>query len=450
MERYEDGAKFWEIELKGTKVDQKWGKLGGSSASTSSKSFPDAAAAKKAYAKLVADKTSNGFQPAGKAKAPAAVKPAAKPPAKNADLEKAIIANPDDDDAYLVYADWLQAQGNAHGELVVLQHAKSKKASTLLEKLKPELLGEFATRPPTKHFDLEWKRGFIYKAKFGWEGFRDEARSDEETEADDHYADRFERFLKLPAARFVQELVLGPIPGDDMCQLDSFAIAIDRFPPPCLRVLDLSDTGNWDISSTEASMPDSKSIRGIKKICLNAGGIGVSKIDLPECVEFTIRTGGLSKDAAREIGKAKLPSCERLEIWFGDPHYGGNSSVDDIKPLLAAKAIPKVKHLLFKNCAFADELVKALAKSPLLRQIETLDLSMGNLSDAGIATMVAAKDAFAHLAELELEDNAMTDAAKPLVKGLAKSVNFGRGHSPERAVPRAKDDRWSRYVAVGE
>ena len=36
--------------------------------------------------------------------------------------EEAARAHPDDVEAHLVYADWLQAQGDPYGELIVIQH----------------------------------------------------------------------------------------------------------------------------------------------------------------------------------------------------------------------------------------------------------------------------------------------------------------------------------------
>src|SRR5438552_11546759 len=122
MPRYEyvEGTsnKFWEIELAGSKYTAKWGKIGGS-VSMSTKDCGDAAGAKKQYDKLIAEKENKGYllvggKPAKSGKAKPDAKPAKQVgpegPARNADLEKAILANPDDADAYLVYADWLQGQ----------------------------------------------------------------------------------------------------------------------------------------------------------------------------------------------------------------------------------------------------------------------------------------------------------------------------------------------------
>jgi hypothetical protein len=124
--------------------------------------------------------------------------------------------------------------------------------------------------------------------------------------------------------------------------------------------------------------------------------------------------------------------------------------VKQLAPIFAATGLPKLKHLKLCNCAFADAAVKLLIGSKLLAQLQTLDLSMGNLSDRGIDLMVKSKDAFAHLEHLELTDSALTEVSRPKVKGLAKKVSFGAHDSPERAVPRTDETRWARYTAVGE
>src|SRR5258706_9050444 len=145
MPRYEfkEGTsnKFWEIELAGSSYTSKWGKIGGST-SMSTKKHPDAAAAKKDYDKLIAEKVKKGYQQVGGGSAPKVVKAAkaakdAAPsgPARNPDLERAIVANPDDAEPYLVYADWMQTHGEIRGELTMLQHAgKTKEANALIRK----------------------------------------------------------------------------------------------------------------------------------------------------------------------------------------------------------------------------------------------------------------------------------------------------------------------------
>ena len=46
--------------------------------------------------------------------------------ARNPELEQAILANPDDEAAYEVYADWLQGEGDPRGELAAVQVALAR------------------------------------------------------------------------------------------------------------------------------------------------------------------------------------------------------------------------------------------------------------------------------------------------------------------------------------
>ncbi|HEU0030508.1 MAG TPA: WGR domain-containing protein [Kofleriaceae bacterium] len=468
MPRYEysEGTsnKFWEIELSGASYVTKWGRIGAGSVSSSTKQHPDAAKAKKEYDKLVQEKLKKGYVLVGGGKAKSATK--AKPPetkaaSRNAELEKAIVAKPDDADAYLVYADWLQTQGDPRGELIVLQHAgKTKQANALLAKHAEHFLGPFATAKP-ETWELEWQHGFVRKARIGWPAFEwgmdDDAEGAGPRVADDDDLEWGERagqqlamFLRLASAAFVQELELGPLPGDEEMNLGYLAEAIDQVGMPALRKLVLGQIGEWDISGTATAMPASKAVPNLREVTLRGGSPTIGKVELPELRSFRVETGTLNDKELRNIAAAKWPKLERLEIWFGDPNYGASGKPKDIQPILDGTGLGKLQHLGLRNCPFADELVKVLVGSKILKQLKTLDLSMGNLSDRGVQTLVDAKPKLAHLSHLNLDDNALTDASKPRLKGLAKKVEFGSRHSPDRAVARGEDRRWYRFVSVGE
>jgi len=66
MKRYfeftdEKSSKFWEINLEGTSVTVRFGRIG-TNGQTQTKTFPDAAAAKKHHDKLVEEKTGKGYE----------------------------------------------------------------------------------------------------------------------------------------------------------------------------------------------------------------------------------------------------------------------------------------------------------------------------------------------------------------------------------------------------
>ena len=358
-------------------------------------------------------------------------------------LEAAILSDPDDPAGYLVLADWLQTRGDPRGELIVLHHRGSEEAAAHLERHAAALLGRFATsRPET--FELEWRLGFIRSATIGWEMFGGESEEDPSSA-------QLAAFLALPSARFLEKLALGPTAHDEELMLDELAAPIEEAAPPNLRELYLGDTSDWDISSTSTRMPRSSSIPRMRTLRLRGGDVTLDEaIDLPELVSFTVESGSLDSGSLRAISAARWPNLESLEIWFGDPNYGASGGVAEVAALLDGRGLGKLRHLGLRNCPFADELAGALASSRILSQLATLDLSMGNLSDRGVATMLADAPRFSHLQALDLDDNALTNASWPAARALAKTVTFGNDHTPERAVPRDPSNRYRRFVSVGE
>lgn len=460
MPRYETDNKFWEIEVTGSKYTQKWGKTGGS-VSMNSKDCGSPAAAQKAADKAIAKKVGEGFALVGKKKATKAPAKAPSAPATNLALENAISGKPNDAEAYLVLADSLQGQGDPRGELIVLQHAKKKTSSFLAKH--PELTPVLSLKPST--FELEWQYGYIKRAYIGWpqssydmlEAVRAAGELDNPENDDIETRDwgaickkSLLEFLQHPSAKFLQTLRLGCVPGEERMDTSSLSAAIDKAQPECLTTLQINDTADWDISSTDAAIPSNNALVGLEELVIRAGHIRIGKLDLPDLRTLRLESGSLTAKNLKEVAKASWPRLERLEIWCGDPNYGASGSVKDLAPLFAATNAPKLKHFGLMNCPFADEGVKALAASKLLPQLATLNLTMGNLSDRGLDVMIQHEDAFKHLELLDLDDNALTPASKPRVKGLAKKVNFGSEHDVDRAVPRGDNNRYSRFVSVGE
>ena len=353
------------------------------------------------------------------------------PPAmRNAELEQLILANLDDPGPYHVYADWLLGRGDPHGELIML--ADERDRASFLEKHAVGLLGPFAERKP-RQLRLVWRHGFVREATIGWKEFgKDRAQC----EAD------FEAFLALGTCRFIEKLSLGPIPGQDEMYLGGLAEAIEKHRPIALRELYLGNVGDWDISSTSTAMPSSESIQGLHTLTLRAGNVSILEIDLPALRSFTVESGSLTEAELGPIANAKWPNLESLTIWFGDPNYGASGGLDDIRRILDGEGLGKLTHLGLMNCTFADDIAKALTTANIMPQLRSLDLSMGNLSDEGVAAMLGARNRFAHLEQLNLDDNALTNANWPAARELAKQVTYGTTQDPERAE--------GRYCSVGE
>src|SRR5438128_1191687 len=118
--------------------------------------------------------------------------------AVNPALEAVIDNDPNDVEAYYVYGDWLQAEGDPRGELVALQAAQlrdpdddkvAQRAERYLKDHAAALLGELDVLPKRA---LGWYCGFV--------------RSVELQLAGRQPLDTLRTLVRQPACRFVQSL----------------------------------------------------------------------------------------------------------------------------------------------------------------------------------------------------------------------------------------------------
>jgi hypothetical protein len=115
----------------------------------------------------------------------------------------------------------------------------------------------------------------------------------------------------------------------------------------------------------------------------NHGRLRFSQLEHKNLMALTVETGGLNPLAVRDLCKLELPSLEYLELWLGDPEYGGTSSIEDLMPIVSGDVFPHLKYLGLRNCNYTDEIVSVLSQAPHRSSLLELDLSMGTLSDEG-------------------------------------------------------------------
>lgn len=96
-----------------------------------------------------------------------------------------------------------------------------------------------------------------------------------------------------------------------------------------------------------------------------------------------IETGGLPPNVVAEVSAAHLPALHKLEIRFGSENYGFNSAIGDLATIISGKSFPQLKELGLMNSEIQNEIAIEVSKSPVLDQLEVLDLSMGILDDKG-------------------------------------------------------------------
>ncbi|WP_164016879.1 WGR domain-containing protein [Pyxidicoccus trucidator] len=455
MPRYEfkegSSSKFWQITLADNTFTTRWGRIG-TDGQEKTQTFDSPAAAKKEYEKLVREKEKKGYELAGEGDEGESDGDEGGESASNPELEATIIANPDNADAYLVYGDWLQRQGDPRGELIALQHAAmqasgeeatklKKQVSSLLESRKAALLGDLADALDEEELTVEWHLGFIRTARVGQKDY----------DSDRDIGELLKELLAHPSARFLQGLTIGMAHFDDENDYEGTISSLtealtDLGGSKTLQSLFIGDFEypddteiSWshlhDISALYKLLPNLRSLR------LRGHSLELGNVDLPELREFTIETGGLALSAVKSVAAAKWPKLEKLEVWFGADNYGAEGGVEDIQPILDGKGLPKLKSLGLCNSEFTDELCKVLPQSKVLKQLEQLDLSKGTMSDAGARILAENAAAFAHLKHLDLTENTLTDEGEKLVAKLSPSVAAGSQREFEEDY---------RYAAVGE
>ena len=141
------------------------------------------------------------------------------------DLEAAIARAPEERGGYLVYADWLQQQGEPRGELIVVQHALAAAPNdaalhvrelVLFEEHGAIFLGPLAAAPDSRS---DWSCGFVRSLEFSAHlGGGEPAR--------------LASLLVHPSLQFLRRLTAHVEPDTDLALLAERA-------PPTLRWLEL-------------------------------------------------------------------------------------------------------------------------------------------------------------------------------------------------------------------
>jgi hypothetical protein len=261
----------------------------------------------------------------------------------------------------------------------------------------------------------------------------------------------FSELLADPGADRLAALVFGAWAGEDLYEatpaelIESLVAAADQL--ASLRGLFIGDIISeeneisWihqtDLSPLWAAFPrlEYLQIRGSE-------GLSLGRIEHAHLKSLTIECGGLPKSVLAEVVAARLPSLDHLELYLGTDNYGWDGSIDDVRPLLATVLFPKLRYLGLRDSEIADQVAELVVQSPLMRQIDTLDLSLGTLGDEGARALLSCPDT-RRLKGLDLHHHYLSDEVlaefKKAFEGQATVVNL---------MDRERDD--DRYVAVGE
>jgi hypothetical protein len=161
---------------------------------------------------------------------------------------------------------------------------------------------------------------------------------------------------------------------------------------------------------------------------------------------LVVESGGTAAQVVRQLGDARLPSLQHLELWIGTRRYGRTVNIQDIEYLLTHAAWPNLRTLALRNADIADEIAQLVPTLPIMGQIETLDLSLGTLSDVGAAALLTLEKAAPRLQTLDLHHNYCSEAMLKHLEALPYAVKT----FDARTVGVSRRGEEMRFVAVGE
>lgn len=361
-----------------------------------------------------------------------------------AELEAAILADPDAREVYAVYADWLLEHGEPDGELVAVQLALEDapreaallaRERELLPAREEQLGGLYSYAVKGSLCRPVWRRGLLYAITM---------------DADAYSTDNafiYRELVAAPIARFLRELSVTPATAiggrhtpDDAAIVDAIA-ALGV--PAALRRLAF-DPLDFQLSWTRLTdlSPIYPHLARLEELAIQAGDVTLGRIDLPSLRSLEIVTGGLRRHVLESISAASWPRLERLVLYLGTERYGGDCTLADLAAILDGAVLPAgLRTLGLCNCELAGELAASLARSRILPRLAHLDLSHGTLDDAGARAILDHADAFRHLATLDLRNNYLTAATLGLLARLGPLVETSGQQLPEDG---------ERYVSVSE
>jgi uncharacterized protein (TIGR02996 family) len=399
-----------------------------------------------------------------------------------------------DDPAYLVFADWLQAQGHPWGELIVLHHRAAHAATAeecgelllaaelLLEERGSAILGEL----PHRATDLAWHLGFVRRARLPT------------PVGPNHVLTAVQTLLAAPAARMLQGLVLDPRPDRFDTTRDwgrSRENIIDPWPdwddlgPLFHERIPHLGFGGWPASAASAyvRMPSFDSLSRwlrttVRKLELTGSApTARAPLDLPTLLELHVRYADAAAADLDALAASKLPALEELSLSLGgsshcildDVHppaeydaededqerYPAHFSDEDLASLdvhgvemdLPGEALRRLLDALppgvidfgLPSSALNAELLGVLVRHPRIARLHHLDLSACAIGDDIAQLLLDAHTPLAKIGEIDLSRNQLTPRfTGRLGAALPNAITGEQG--------RGEPDFFMRYVATME
>ncbi len=146
---------------------------------------------------------------------------------------------------------------------------------------------------------------------------------------------------------------------------------------------------------------------------------------------LTIICGGLPVSVIQSIKKAKLPSLKKLVLYIGIENYGFDGNKDTIKALLEESDFPKLEYLGIEDSEIQDELAEVVLESKYMKQLHTLDLANGTLTDKGGELLLGKLPSYPNIKVLDVHYHYMSEEMEEKLKALPIEVDTSESNEPE-------------------
>jgi len=310
-------------------------------------------------------------------------------------LHERIAANFEDADAWLVYADTLLEKADPRGELITCWHGRRDAFTELVTKHTPAVFGPVAADVGSDSpFDLHWHMGTVSGVTLRVpEAAAKPPRHREKNRIRERLLERLGAVLERPVCQFLREYRVEFEGCDGFTKdlltairhgskLRSYAIEAFTGPERYSMKLEIEPYGFL------YGVPD------LERLALS-GAFSTTRFSMPPFAHENLRVLELESDNFFEpdfeaLARSRLPSLERLVLRPRSKHSMADAAT--LRTFVTSTGFPKLRHLVIEYCDFADDILAALADSPMLANLATLGLR-GSDHDRGRL----AHSSFAHV-----------------------------------------------------
>lgn len=273
-------------------------------------------------------------------------------------------------------------------------------------------------------------------------------------DANENITNPLEMVLQDPQVSQVEALVFGmwngnvAVDGSSKILVDALVAARERL--TSLKAVFIGDIPydeseiSWiqqsDISPVLQAYPD------LEVLQVRGGeGLAFSPLRHDHLEALIVETGGLTRETIAQICALNLPALEHLELWLGSSYYGGDSSIDDLMPILSGELFPNLTYLGLRNSEYSDDIASSVVQSPVIEQIKVLDLSMGTLGDEGAEALLNCP-AVNRLDILNVSENFLS---AEMIERLSQ-LNVRIMAENQKDEEDEEEDEYRRYCSVAE